>query len=151
MSNLHKLITELEQNIPLCDRHNAAISGSNVGWHIEHSLLVINGIIKQLEKSNPADYTWKLNFPKTIIFLINRIPRGKGKAPKVVQPTDAVTQETLTNSLQKARNLEQMLSHIPAEACFQHPSFGYLKRDETIKFLCIHTQHHLAIVKDILK
>jgi hypothetical protein len=33
---------------------------------------------------------------------------------------------------------------------FEHPYFGKLKLKETIRFLEIHTQHHLDIIRDII-
>jgi hypothetical protein len=33
---------------------------------------------------------------------------------------------------------------------FEHPYFGKLKLKETIRFLEIHTTHHLSIIEDIV-
>jgi hypothetical protein len=36
------------------------------------------------------------------------------------------------------------------EQYFHHPFFGHLKLNKTIKFLEIHTNHHLQIIHEII-
>ena len=43
MKNLETLLNQFESRIPLFAKENSEISKSNVGWHIEHSLLTIMG------------------------------------------------------------------------------------------------------------
>ena len=59
---LEVLIAQLEATIPYYETTNPAISAGSVGWHIEHSLLTLNGIANSLIQSDPAAYKWKFNF-----------------------------------------------------------------------------------------
>ena len=87
---------------------------------------------------------------KTLIFTLGKIPRGKGKAPKVVQPKEDVTQALLTEDIVKAKENIATLSNGHKNQYFLHPYFGHLNVRPTIKFLKIHTKHHLNIINDIL-
>jgi hypothetical protein len=62
MKKLDNLLDQLEANISHYETLNQKVSEANVGWHIEHSLLSLNGVTNLLIKSNPNDYTWKFNF-----------------------------------------------------------------------------------------
>ena len=84
MNDLSNLLTELESYISEYDKINKAVSMSSVGWHIEHSLLTLIVIIRALEDSKTQNYKWKFNLARTIVYAINKIPRGRAKAPKVV-------------------------------------------------------------------
>ena len=150
MQELSKLIKSLEEKIPMMDAANTQISSAKVGWHIQHSLLVVNSIINGLKQSDPNTYQWKFNLNKTLIFTLGKIPRGKGKAPKVVQPKEEITQATLLESVEKANISVAELNHVQKNQYFLHPYFGHLNVKPTIKFLKIHTKHHLKIINDIL-
>ena len=58
MNNLDKLLNQLERKISFCETSNQDISQANVAWHIEHSLLTLNGITDFLIKSDTKDYKW---------------------------------------------------------------------------------------------
>jgi hypothetical protein len=141
MNPLHKLLLQLESHIPNLEKTNSKISSSSIGWQIDHCLLVINGIINQLEMSNPSEYRPKFNFPKFIVFATGKIPRGKARAPKIVSPVDVATLEELNSKM----------NSFPTNAHFKHPFFNDLNVKQTEKFLKIHTNHHLKIIEDILK
>ena len=49
---------------------------------------VINGVVRSVKTSKPEEYQYKFNWTKIIIRTINRILRGKGRAPKVVHPKE---------------------------------------------------------------
>ncbi len=150
MQELSKLIKLLEEKIPMMDAANTQISSAKVGWHIQHSLLVVNSIINGLKQSDPNTYRWKFNLNKTLIFTLGKIPRGKGKAPKVVQPQAEMSKELLLESVEKAKNSIAELNNVHKNQYFLHPYFGHLNLKPTIKFLKIHTKHHLKIINDIL-
>ena len=149
ISELKKLLTQLEHAIPDFEMKNLSISNSNIGWHIEHSLLVFNGIIETLSKSNPKDYTWKLNFKRIVVFAKRKIPRGIAKAPKVVIPKENYSIESLLQHIEKTKIKLEELRKLNPKQFFNHPGFGNLRLKKTIQFLEIHTQHHLEIIADI--
>ena len=151
MTELNQLLQQLEIQINNHEKLNPAISQSSIGWHIDHSLLVINGIVKQLQNSNPTDYNYRFNYLRTYIKLLNKIPRGKGKAPKVVQPTETPSIEMLTLKLLDAKNTILELENLHPNSYFAHPYFGNLNVKTTLWFLKLHTKHHLKIIEDIGK
>ncbi|MFZ4672405.1 MAG: DinB family protein [Flavobacterium sp.] len=150
---MHKLLNyvkELESKIPNQEDYNPEISKSNVGWHIEHILLTNKMILEAVEKSNPADYTWSFKLPRIVVFTMNKIPRGRAKAPKVVVPK-TYDEQTLLEHLKIVTLKIQGLENMSSDKYFDHPYFGNLRLNKTIKFLEIHTNHHLEIINDILK
>jgi hypothetical protein len=151
MNPLLPLLQQLENHISNFEKTNPNVSNSTVGWQIDHCLLVINGIIGQLEISDPSKYQPKWTFPKFMVFTTGKIPRGKAKAPKVVIPTQVATQEELLSKLAAAKNNVLKLDTFSENQFFNHPFFKDLNVKQTKKFLTIHTKHHLKIIQDILK
>lgn len=151
MKNLKTLLDQVESRIPLFEKENLAISKTNVGWHIEHSLLTINGVTKVILESNPKDYKWKFKLSRLLIFILGKIPRGKAKAPQIVVPNTTIDLASLQEHINKTRNSLLELKTISKDHYFEHPFFGKIKRDDTIRFLEIHTNHHLKIIEDIIK
>jgi hypothetical protein len=150
MHKLLKQIKELESKIPNQEDYNPEISKSNLGWHIEHILLTNKMILEAVEKSNPADYTWSFKLPRIVVFTMNKIPRGRAKAPKVVVPK-TYDEQTLLEHLKIVTLKIQGLENMSSDKYFDHPYFGNLRLNKTIKFLEIHTNHHLEIINDIIK
>ena len=99
MKNLDAILPELANYIADYNQSNHAISEASVGWHIEHSLLVIKQVTATVAQSEPKLYKSKFNVKRFIVFLTKTIPRGKAQAPKVVIPVDEITIETLQASL----------------------------------------------------
>ena len=151
MNSLLPLLQQLENHISNFEKTNPNVSNSTVGWQIDHCLLVINGIIGQIEISDPLKYQPKWTFPKFMVFTTGKIPRGKAKAPKVVIPTQVATQEELIAKLIAAKNNVLKLDSFSENQFFNHPYFKDLNVKQTKKFLTIHTKHHLKIIQDILK
>ena len=151
MNKLPTLMQEVERYIPNLEQTTAAVSSSPVGWHLEHLLLVINQVVENIKQSDPANFKKKFSFWKTIIFITKKIPRGRVKAPAVVVPESASTETSIKDALHKAVSAIKELETLSANHYFKHPIFGYLNVKTTFQFLAIHTHHHLAIVKDIIK
>jgi len=150
MQHLGNLITELENNIPKQESVNEAISKSSVGWHIEHTLLTINLVIDLLKKSDPNGYKWKFSFGRMLVFTTNRIPRGRAPSPNAVKPKNNFTAETLKKHAEASKEKLKELPTLNQNNYFEHPYFGKLKLKPAIKFLKIHTEHHIDIINDII-
>ncbi|TXB66646.1 hypothetical protein FRY74_00240 [Vicingus serpentipes] len=141
----------LEKVIPSANKINLSVSDKRVDWHIDHSLKVIIYTSKALIASNPEDYKWKFNKWRFIIFIKGSFPRGKAKAPKRVTPKEIITTTEIQEQLAEAKELVINLKNLPKKSNFEHPIFGMLKRDKSITFIGMHTQHHINIINDILK
>jgi hypothetical protein len=147
---LKATIDELESWIPKRELTNSDISKSSVGWQIGHSLQVLNSVVKLLPKSNPKDYKWKFSFYRTLILTVGKIPRGKAKAPRAVRPEEQDTsEEELRILVEKVRTrLDEALKG-DSKSYFDHPYFGLLDLKTSVRFMEVHTKHHLDIIRDI--
>ena len=150
MKSLPHILTELEEKLSNSDCINPAISASSVGWHIDHSLMVINQIVKNVSLSDPKEYEWKFNKLRLIVFTLNKIPRGKAKAPKAVIPIEAFNADAVRANFLIARDNIEMLKQLPSNKFFVHPFFGKLKVKHSFKMIQLHTNHHLHIINDII-
>lgn len=151
MQKLQLLIKELESKIPDLEITSPSVSASPVGWHIDHALLTIIVIIKGMENSDPKAYRRTLNLKRTLVFTINKIPRRRIQAPPVVQPRNNCTVESLKNSIISALEQLQKANTLEKNKYIHHPFFNKLNVKATLKFLAIHTNHHLGIINDIIK
>ncbi len=152
MKKLEALIRQLECKILAQTATNTSVSTASVGWHIEHSLLVINSIMNTLKKSDPTQYKWQFNFSRFVVMtVLDKMPRGRGKAPEAVRPKGDFTAESLKNHVETTIKRLSELNDLDPNSHFKHPYFGQLNLKPAIQFIELHTQHHLAIVDDILK
>ncbi len=151
MDKLLKLVDQLALQIPNADKINNVVSNVNIGWHIEHSCLVIIKIAETIVKSDPNNYTTKFNLTKIMVFLNGKFPRGRAKAPKSVLPAENITEQHLLESISKAKQAINEIKECHKNQFFSHPIFGNLNVPNTLKFFSIHTNHHLLIMNDILK
>ncbi|MCY2687051.1 DUF1569 domain-containing protein [Salinimicrobium sp. TH3] len=147
---LQAQLKEMQDYIKYNTQQNSEVSGAPVGWHLAHNLKVIHSILGSLDISDPARYQWKFSWKKELVYLTGKIPRGKARSPKKVIPEENVSAEELQDQISRASRKITGISKLPKNAFFEHPYFGHIKRDETTKFLVIHTEHHLKIIRDIL-
>lgn len=152
MNTINPILAILSSKINDLDRKNINVSKSSVGWQIEHSLKTIDLIISACKKSEPSAYQWKFKLNRFLILdVLQKIPRGKAKAPKVVQPEGDISKESLQMHLDKVyQNLENW-EDLHENCYFSHPYFGNLNKKATEKFLALHTNHHLKIIDEICR
>lgn len=152
MKQLAQQIEELISYVQHTDKVNESISKTTVGWQIDHAAQVLAGICDVLQKSDPKQYKWKFSLAGNYIMLTGKIPRGVGRAPKAVRSQErSFEKQHLLDQLAKAKAGVEGLPSIDDKAYFNHPYFGDFRKKKAIKFVGIHTEHHLKIIRDMLR
>ena len=140
----------IESLIPNAGVVNHKISKSGIGWHLDHMLKSIILTCKHIKKSNPDDYKWKFNLARLYVLSIGSFPRGSAKAPKAVVAKGEVMEDDLHTQLKEAKSHVAEILNLHPKSNFQHPYFGLINLRETQRFIKVHTNHHLKIIKDII-
>lgn len=144
-------LTEIEYYIQYRDSLNLDISMVDVAWHIDHSLKVVNGVCNALINSDPEIYNKNFNVTRLMSFTFGFMPRGRGKASEAVMPPDEIKTEDILLQLKTVKEKLTEIVVLESNSNFNHPVFGQLNKGQTKRFLEIHTEHHIKIIKDILK
>lgn len=148
---LNDEIIRIEKYIQYSDVQNTNVSQVAVSWHLDHILKTINRITENLETSDPNAYESSFSVPRLMSNTFGFIPRGRAESPQSVRPPEVVKTEDIYNQLEEVRQNLQKIESLDENAFFEHPVFGNLNRDQTRRFLKVHTHHHLKIIRDILK
>jgi hypothetical protein len=151
ITGLQNTLNVIEAYIPDSEQINTNVSKVNVSWHLDHSLKVINSVMKSIQSSDPTLYENNFSFLGRIVFALNYMPRGKGKAPKAVIPAETILVEDIKTQLTEARENITNIPNLDKNAFFKHPLFGNVNKSRVTRFLDAHTNHHLKIVKSIMK
>ena len=149
--SLENKLNSIENYISDFEIKNTKISKANVGWHLDHSLKVINAVISSMEKSDKNLYKDNFKFLGKLLLSLNFFPKGKAKAPKYVMPPDTILKEEIVSQLKLAKDNINKIEKLDNNAFFKHPLFGNVNKKRVVPFLNAHTNHHLKIVKSILK
>jgi paraquat-inducible protein B len=147
---LEEEFTHIENYISHFEKTNTKVSKKSVGWQLDHSLRILIGVPRVLEKSDALTYKKNINKTRTLVFMLNKIPRGKYSAAKKVVNTAPIQLAQLSKMLKMAKEEVKKTANLAPNANFDHPYFGQLNLKQTKKFLKIHTKHHLKIIEDIL-
>ena len=129
----------------------STVSKWTVGEHVHHCCLAMIGIVRTLERSTQPPPPSRKSIPRSIVFLLERIPRGRARSPQPVIPQPAVAPEKLLALIDESAREIGRAHAFDRGAWMRHPLFGPLHRDDALKFARIHNRHHLRIVRDILK
>ncbi len=148
---LEPLLVEVENAIQYRDQKDPEVSKVDVAWQLDHILKTINRITEALEASNPSDYSNSINAARIFSLTAGYIPRGRAQSPDVVRPPEVILTEDIYVQLQEARANINTLNILDENTNFEHPYFGQLSKAQAIRFMEVHTKHHLKIVDDILE
>lgn len=150
-SRLKAKLDEVASYVAVRDSSNPEVSEAAVSWHIDHIFLVVNQIYKTVEQSEESNYKSEFNVKRAYVFTFNKMPRGKATAPESVRPKENVDIDAIQVHYDQALTTVEKFADLPEKKHINHPVLGTMNRDKTIKFLTIHTEHHLKIIRDILK
>jgi hypothetical protein len=148
---LQNALNTIESYIQHSERINTNVSKVNVAWQLDHSLKVINSVVKNMHNSDPVLYKDNFSFLGKLLLKLKFFPRGKAKAPKYVMPSETILIDDIKTQLAEARQNIKTIPDLDKNAFFKHPLFGNVNTWRVIQFLDAHTNHHLKIVKSILK
>ena len=137
---------------------NEAVSGWSPAHHLHH-IWVANGrslaAVLHAASGRGADEGGP-NEAGRVVLERGTIPRNRLNAPAMVQPPDdpdrAALQEALARSRDKLDAIEADLDALPdAKGRIPHPRMGALNAAEWLRFVRIHSDHHHAIIQEILR
>lgn len=148
---LGKLLDKLNVEIDNFETLNPKVSKKNIGWHIQHTLMVINEYIDTLTNSNPDNYKTKFNFLRFIVLATKLIPRYYGQSPESMLPQNIMDKDSLAKYLNETRKNIGQLPMLLKKNYVDHPVFDKLNFMQTVDYMETHTKHHLKIIKDIKK
>jgi hypothetical protein len=150
MDEVERLLDEGNAALPLrADR----VSRWTVGQQLDHLTRVARaglGVLQGAAEPLPGG----INLLGRCLLGIAWIPRGVGKSPKRMLPDDAAPAADLAGRIPPLRAGFAAACADPRlvarrDAVFKHPYFGGLTPRQALRFLTVHTEHHLKIVRDI--
>lgn len=142
-------ISELESYLDNLRLISTDVSTVDVGWHIDHVLRANVVICYQLIQSDNETPKRNYNLHKARISLTKSIPRGKKETHPSVSSAKEVTIQDVQRRLKTLKALLPKLEDCHPENGFVHQAIGWMNLEWSKKFMQIHTEHHLKIIRDI--
>lgn len=124
-------------------------------YHIaEVNTVVGKSLIRLSQSEEDQDADRRASITGVSILATGFIPRGRGNTPARLQAPPDLSRSALQSAVTKSRScledVETLLALLQSrKGRIQHPYFGYLRASQWVRFLNIHTAHHLKIVRDI--
>ena len=130
------------------------ISAWCLAEQIDHIVKVSASVVDVLADRNAAPVGGGLNLLGWLVLRLGWIPRGAGRSPRRFRAEMTTTAELDARIAQ----LERSFAALPFDqlrasrvAVVPHPKFRALTPPQALRFLVVHTQHHLKIIDDILR
>jgi hypothetical protein len=124
----------------------------SIGLQVDHILKVLEAGQRLLAEESPT-LPRGMNLVGRFALATGWVPRGVGKSPKGVLPVEQGATELAGRSseLRKIYCERPLPAHVRdnPRPVFKHPYFGGLSAAQGLRFLVIHTHHHMKIVADI--
>ncbi|MEJ6674524.1 MAG: DUF1569 domain-containing protein, partial [Polaribacter sp.] len=120
---LEKELNFIKAHLNSLEKENLDVSKANVGWHLDHSVKVINSVFKGLQNSNSNEYKKEFNLLRSFIFTLGTFPRGKVKSPKRVLPPEIILKEDVENQLRLVTKNLESFNDLEKNSFFIHPLF----------------------------
>jgi len=152
MSGRHQELglVDLRAAVPHYAVQAPQVSGWSVGMHVHHCCLVIQAVHDALAASRPpAPRMWRSLIGRLVLWR-GRFPRGRARAPEFALPADDMSPTQLTTLLSAAEQAVGAMRALDPGTWMRHFMLGTFTRDEAMRFAEVHTNHHLAIIREIL-
>jgi uncharacterized damage-inducible protein DinB len=131
---------------------NERVSRWSVAEHLDHLLKVTKSILDRL----PSDEVIPrgISFTGRCIHTLGWIPRGVGQAPERLAGAPCTLEELHARFARVSAALDAMDTAAVDAARnpnVPHPRFGGLTPSQALRFVTVHNEHHLKIVRDMLR
>lgn len=160
MSQLAVLHSQLERLRTLARmnddelRATSPISAWSPAQHLDHMVKVssaLTGLILNFETPRLAR---GITITGRAVLALGWIPRGRGKAPERLHGTHVTRDELLASLDALAAKVQRVdATHLVASRgpIAPHPIFGGLTPRQALRFITVHNNHHMRIVRDVLR
>lgn len=148
---VEQLILSSNNFTPAFNSSKTSVSAWSVGEHLHHLLLVNQSVLTKLLANESMEGKPTTLYGR-ITLLVGILPRGKGKSPKSLLP-QILNQQDITQLItQQLATIETLKNKgsFALQCSFPHPYFGLLTTEQWLRFIQIHTNHHIKIIKDII-
>ena len=136
----------------------AGVSEWSAGQHLHHiaqsNRVIARSIAGLVTSESETDADRRVNLAGITILASGYIPRGRGKAPARLHPPSSLAREDIesavTASVRSIDGLKELAGIIEKRRSrLKHPYLGYLRSSQWLRFMNVHTGHHLRIVRDV--
>lgn len=149
LRQVEALIAEGDEKL---GRRAPKVSGWSVGEQLDHVLKVLDRSLGLLLTSDTA-LPKGVNLTGRLLLAVRRLPRGVGKSPTALRgaerPAGELREQAARIAPLLAKVREQPDRFARPTPIYPHPYFGGLDAARALRFLAVHTDHHLRIVADI--
>ncbi len=129
-----------------------AISGWSVAQQVDHVLVVVEKSVERL-MSRPEPLSRGLTWKGRLVLGLGWFPRGIARAPRGFEGREIACAELVSRLAALRARLAELAAAQDVldrrEPVVPHPYFGGLSAARTLRNAVVHTEHHLAIVRDI--
>jgi hypothetical protein len=119
--------------------------------HLDHTIKVASGLLHVLNKEEIPRLPRGISLVGRLVLLTGWIPRGRGRSPERMLPAPATVDELQQRLTEMDAQIERIANRTAATPAFpivRHPVFGGLTYGQALRFIAIHTHHHLKILDD---
>jgi DinB superfamily len=149
LERLGALLTEEPDATPL---RVAGVSAWSVAEQVDHVLNVLDAGLGRLD-GELVPLPRGINLTGRLLLGVGRLPRGVGKSPEPVRGESRPRAELVTRLVAVRVRLRGLGTQTEIwrdrRPLVRHPYFRGLTPRQGVRFLAIHTDHHLRIVADI--
>ena len=159
VAELARIRGQLERMRTLCGEPDERLFVTKDGvskWspaeHVDHLLKVTSSVLERIPTGEVLPNG--ISFLGRVILGLGWIPRGVGKAPArvmAVRTTPAELHETLARVASLVEAVDATAVDGVRSPNVPHPRFGGLTPAQALRFVSVHNDHHLKIVRDILR
>jgi hypothetical protein len=151
-THLQTITTLVDEGDEQLGRRAPQVSGWSVAEQLDHATKVLERGLGLIAADSPR-LDRGINLLGRLLLGLGRLPRGVGKSPAAVRGEErsaAQLRETVARIRELLERTDDAVAALAGRGpVLPHPYFGGLTPVQTLRFLVVHTDHHLRIVADI--